>query len=141
MEHIWTIHMHKILQTNLLCSFVANLKIDAICTLYPESFCEKNLAIRKVFAFSASGEDIPKKTAVRLDFVIRVAIVLEIRIFIRVLIFVLDLVLGLLIQVQELQPINFFFLLFFFHGAAAAAAKYQPKDNKHTTDFTQDLGT
>ena len=54
MEHIWTIHMHKILQTNLLCSFVANLKIDAIYVLYPESFWDKNLAIRKVFAFSDS---------------------------------------------------------------------------------------
>ena len=127
------------IQNHILCAFVTDLKIDAIYTLYPESFCDKDLAIRKVFAFSASGEDIPKKTAVLLDFVIRVAIVLEIRIFIRVLIFVLDLVLGLLIQVQELQPINFFFLLFFFHGAAAA--KYQLKDNKHTTDFTQDLGT
>ena len=79
------------------------------------------------------------RSRVHRGLVIRVAIVLEIRIFIRVLIFVLDLVLGLLIQVQELQPINFFFLLFFFHGAAAA--KYQLKDNKHTTDFTQDLGT
>ena len=81
------------------------------------------------------------RSRVHRGLVIRVAIVLEIRIFIRVLIFVLDLVLGLLIQVQELHPINFFFFLFFFHGAAAAAAKYQPKDNKHTTDFTHDLGT
>ena len=40
---------------------------------------------------------------------------------------------------------NFFFSLFFFHGAAAAAAaaKYQPKDNKHYTDFTHrtNIGT
>ena len=47
--------MHKILQNHLLCEFVANLKIDAIYALYPESFCDKNLAIRKVFAFSDSG--------------------------------------------------------------------------------------
>ena len=44
--------MHKILQNHLLCAFVANLKIEA---LYPESFCDKNLAVRKVFAFSDSG--------------------------------------------------------------------------------------
>ena len=44
--------MHKILQNHLLCAFVANLKIDA---LYPESFCDKNLAIRKVFAFCDSS--------------------------------------------------------------------------------------
>ena len=36
-------------------AFVANLKIDAIYALYPESFCDKNLAIRKVFAFCDSG--------------------------------------------------------------------------------------
>ena len=46
--------MHKILQNHLLCAFVANLKIDA---LYPESFCYKNLAIRKVFAFCDSVEN------------------------------------------------------------------------------------
>ena len=54
MEHIWTMLMHKILQNHLLCAFVANLKIDAIYALYPESFCDKNLAVRKVFAFSDS---------------------------------------------------------------------------------------
>ena len=54
MEHIWTMLMHKILQNHLLCAFVANLKIGAIYALYPESFCDKNLAIRKVFAFSDS---------------------------------------------------------------------------------------
>ena len=54
MEHIWTMLMHKILQTHLLCAFVANLKIGAIYALYPESFCDKNLAIRKVFAFCDS---------------------------------------------------------------------------------------
>ena len=48
--------MHKILQNHLLCAFVANLKIDAIYALYPESFCDPNLAIRKVFAFSDSGK-------------------------------------------------------------------------------------
>ena len=47
--------MHKILQNHLLCAFVANLKIDAIYVLYPESFCNKNLAIRKVFAFCDSA--------------------------------------------------------------------------------------
>ena len=46
--------MHKILQNHLLCAFVANLKIDALYALYPESFCGKNLAIRKVFAFCDS---------------------------------------------------------------------------------------
>ena len=45
--------MHKILQNHLLCAFVANLKIDA---LYPESFCGKNLAIPKVFAFCDSAQ-------------------------------------------------------------------------------------
>ena len=55
MEHIWTMLMHKILQNHLLCAFVANSKIDAIYALYPESFCDKNLAIRKVFAFCDSG--------------------------------------------------------------------------------------
>ena len=54
MEHIWTMLMHKILQNHLLCAFVANLKIGAIYALYPESFCNKNLAIRKVFAFCDS---------------------------------------------------------------------------------------
>ena len=47
--------MHEILQTHLLRAFVANLKIDTIYALYLESFCDKNLAIRKVFAFSDSG--------------------------------------------------------------------------------------
>ena len=46
--------MHKILQNHLLCAFVANLKIDGIHVLYQESFCDKNLAIRKVFAFCDS---------------------------------------------------------------------------------------
>ena len=48
--------MHKILQNHLLCAFVANLKIDALYALYPESFCDKNLAIRKVFAFCDSAK-------------------------------------------------------------------------------------
>ena len=55
MEHIWTMLMYKILQNHLLCAFVANLKIGAIYALYPESFCEKDLAIRKVFAFCESA--------------------------------------------------------------------------------------
>ena len=46
------------LQTHFLRVFVANLKNDAIYGFYPESFCDKNLAIRKVFAFSDSGLDI-----------------------------------------------------------------------------------
>ena len=46
--------MHKILQNHPLCAFVANLKIGAINAFYPESFCDKNLAIRKVFAFCDS---------------------------------------------------------------------------------------
>ena len=46
--------LHKILQNHLLRAFVANLKIDAIYELYPESFCDKNLAIRKVFTFCDS---------------------------------------------------------------------------------------
>ena len=46
----------EILQNHHLCAFVANLKIDAIYALYLESFCDKNLAIRKVFAFCDSGK-------------------------------------------------------------------------------------
>ena len=46
--------MHKILQNHLLCAFVADLKIDALYALYPESFCDQNLATRKVFAFCDS---------------------------------------------------------------------------------------
>ena len=48
--------MLKILQAHLLRAFVTK-KIDAIYALYPESFCDKNLAIRKVFAFCDSGAD------------------------------------------------------------------------------------
>ena len=47
--------MHKILQNHLLCAFVANLKIGANYALYPESFRDKNLAIRRVFAFCDSA--------------------------------------------------------------------------------------
>ena len=47
--------LHEILQTHLLRALVANLKIDAIYALYPENFCDKNLAVRKVFAFSDSA--------------------------------------------------------------------------------------
>ena len=60
-EHSWTILMLKILQAHLLRAFVANLKIDAIYALYPESFCDKNLAIRKVFAFCDSAYDLVRK--------------------------------------------------------------------------------
>ena len=45
--------MHKI---PLLRAFVANLKIDAIYALYPESFCDKNLAIWKFSAFCDSAQ-------------------------------------------------------------------------------------
>ena len=41
---------------HFLRSFVANLKIDVIYAFYPESFCDKNLAIWKVFVFSDSGK-------------------------------------------------------------------------------------
>ena len=46
--------LSKILQNHLLCAFVADLKIDAIYAFYPESFCDKNLAICKVLAFCDS---------------------------------------------------------------------------------------
>ena len=49
--------MAKIVQNHLLCAFFANLKIDSIYALYPESFCDKNLAIQKVFAFCDSGQN------------------------------------------------------------------------------------
>ena len=50
-ERIWTLLMLKILKAHLLRAFVTNLKIDAIYALYLESFCDKNLAIKKVFVF------------------------------------------------------------------------------------------
>ena len=56
--------MLKILQAHLLRAFVANLKIDAIYALYPESFCDKNLAVRKVFAFSDSESQPPQPAVV-----------------------------------------------------------------------------
>ena len=49
--------MLKILQAHLLRAFVAKLKIYAIYALYPESFCDKNLASRKVFAFCDSVDN------------------------------------------------------------------------------------
>ena len=58
MEHIWTMLMHKILQNHLLRAFVANLKNDAIYALYPESFCDKNLANQKFFAFCDSATQV-----------------------------------------------------------------------------------
>ena len=54
-KHAWVVLVIKILQAHLLRAFVANLKIDAIYALYPDSFCDKNLAVRTVFAFSDSG--------------------------------------------------------------------------------------
>ena len=56
MEHIWTVVMLEICKHTFLGVFVANLKNDAIYGFYPESFCDKNLAIWKVFAFSDSGQ-------------------------------------------------------------------------------------
>ena len=53
-DDMGSIRVIKILQAHLLRAFVANSKIDAIYALYPESFCDKNLAVRKVFAFSDS---------------------------------------------------------------------------------------
>ena len=51
----WIIlRFYPLLQNHILCVFVANLKIGAIYALYPESFCDKNLAIQKVFAFCDS---------------------------------------------------------------------------------------
>ena len=49
--------MLKILHAHLLRTFVANLKIDAISALNPESLSDKYLAVRKVFAFSDSAYD------------------------------------------------------------------------------------
>ena len=40
--------------THFSLVFIANLKNDAIYAFYLESFCDNNLAIRKVFAFSNS---------------------------------------------------------------------------------------
>ena len=51
--------MLKILQAHLLRAFVAKLKIYAI---YPESFCDKHLAIRKDFAFCDSDRDMIERT-------------------------------------------------------------------------------
>ena len=47
--------MLKILQAHLVRAFVGNLKIYAFYAVYPESVRDKNLAVRKVFAFSDSG--------------------------------------------------------------------------------------
>ena len=47
--------LSKILQNHLLGAFVADLKIYAIYALYPESFCGKDLAIRKVLLFLTLG--------------------------------------------------------------------------------------
>ena len=49
MEHIWTILMLKILHAHLLRTFVANSKIDAIYTLYPESLSDKYLESFRFF--------------------------------------------------------------------------------------------
>ena len=51
MEHIWTIVM---LENTLFTRICREFENDAIYGFNPESFCDKNLAIRKVFAFSDS---------------------------------------------------------------------------------------
>ena len=61
MGHILTILMLKILQTHPFRAFVANLKIDAVYAHHLESFCDKNLAVRKVFAFSDFGTLLEKE--------------------------------------------------------------------------------
>ena len=50
LDHVYA----KNLANPNLRAFVAILKIDVIYAVYPERFCDKNLAIRKVFAFSDS---------------------------------------------------------------------------------------
>ena len=54
-KNVWIVLMVKILQAHLLCTFVANLKIEVIYGHYPERFCDKNLTVWKVFAFSDSA--------------------------------------------------------------------------------------
>ena len=57
---IWSIFGPRLclkFANTLLPVFVENLKIDAIYAFYPESFCDENLAIRKVFFFSDSGRN------------------------------------------------------------------------------------
>ena len=49
--------LSKILQNHLKYAFVADLNFDAIYALYPESFCDKKLAIWKVFAFCDSDKE------------------------------------------------------------------------------------
>ena len=52
---MWKAYLdHAYAQNLAKTTFVANLKIDVIYAFYPESFCDKNLAIRKVFAFCDS---------------------------------------------------------------------------------------
>ena len=53
-----------VMETHFLHVLVANLKIDAIYASYPERFCGKNLAIRKMFIFSDSGggQGVPPQT-------------------------------------------------------------------------------
>ena len=56
MEHIWTIVMLEIWKHTFYRYLLRIWKNDAIYAYYPESFCDNNLAIRKVFAFSDSGD-------------------------------------------------------------------------------------
>ena len=53
MEHIWTIVMLEICKHTFYAYLSRIWKM--IHGFYPESFCDKNLAIRKVFAFSDSA--------------------------------------------------------------------------------------
>ena len=58
----------KSCKNHLLCAYVANLKIGVIYALYPESFCDKNLVIRKDFAFSDSAHTECATSACRVIF-------------------------------------------------------------------------
>ena len=53
MEQIGTMHMCKICNHTFYAELL-RIKNDLIYAFYSESFCDKNLAIRKVFAFSDS---------------------------------------------------------------------------------------
>ena len=54
--------LSKILQNHLLCAFVADLKIDAIYALHPESFATKILLSGKFSLFVTLLDMTKKKT-------------------------------------------------------------------------------
>ena len=60
-KHVWIVLIIKILQAHLLRAFVANLKIYAIYAIYPESFCDKNLAVWNGIAM------LPQKIQLKVD--------------------------------------------------------------------------